>query len=121
MLDFLKRLFRPGPAVGPQEAVRLIDAGAVVIDVRTQTEFREGHIPGARHLPLDRLRREGARALDGLDLPAGRPVLLACRSGARSRLAQSLIGGGDRFVNLAGGVLAWHGAALPLRTGAGHG
>ena len=54
-------------------------SGAVLLDVRTPEEYRSGHVPGARNLPLDRLGE--------LDLPKDRPVFAYCLSGARSAQA----------------------------------
>ena len=45
-------------------------SGAVLLDVRTPEEYRSGHVPGARNLPLDRLGE--------LDLPKDRPVFAYC-------------------------------------------
>jgi len=44
-----------GQAVGPMDAVRLLNQGAVLLDVRTQGEFDAGHILDARHVPQDQL------------------------------------------------------------------
>ena len=53
---------------------------ALVIDVRTEAEFREQHLPGALNIPLDRLSEEIARHAPD----KSKPLLLHCRSGARS-------------------------------------
>ncbi|HJV21289.1 MAG TPA: rhodanese-like domain-containing protein [Holophagaceae bacterium] len=60
-----------------EEAQGLIELGAVVVDVRTLPEWNEGHGPSL-FLPLDQL---AARLHE---LPKDKPVLLVCRSGARS-------------------------------------
>lgn len=106
-----------GVAVSPQEAVRRINAGARVIDVREPEEFAHGSIAHAVNVPLSRIDREGVAALDraGIAHDQGELVLV-CRSGARSgsacaRLQSTL---GDRAVNLQGGLMAWVGAGLPV-------
>ena len=67
--------------VGPAEAVRLInDEDALVLDVRTAGEFAAGHVPGARHLPLDRLQER----LEELAPWRERTVVVFCRSGQRA-------------------------------------
>jgi len=83
-----------------------------VIDVRAEHEFRGplGRVRGAILVPLPELE---ARAKE---LPAGRPLLLVCRSGARSgraceKLAALAIG---PTLNLAGGMIAWNRAQLPV-------
>ena len=59
------------------EAKALIDQGALVVDVRTLPEWNEGHGPSL-FIPLDQLQ---ARLVE---LPKDKPVLMVCRSGARS-------------------------------------
>lgn len=81
----------------------------VVIDVREDHEWDAGHIPGARHIALDRVAAE----LDSIE--AGRPVVTVCRSGPRSeRAVQILRTAGRDADHLAGGVIAWARAGLPL-------
>jgi rhodanese-related sulfurtransferase len=59
------------------EAKALIDQGALVVDVRSRPEWDEGHGPSL-FLPLDQLVDRAA------ELPRDKPLLLVCRSGARS-------------------------------------
>jgi rhodanese-related sulfurtransferase len=82
------------------------------IDVRADHEFRGplGHVEGAALVPLPELE---ARASE---LPRDRPLLLICRSGVRSgKACQQLqaLGIGS-VVNLAGGMIAWNNARLPV-------
>ena len=58
--------------------------GAVLLDVRTPQEYREGHIPGSINIPLQSLHTAG-------QLPAGAPLFVYCHSGARSRQAAGLL------------------------------
>lgn len=62
-----------------------VEAGAVLLDVRTPPEFASGSIPGAKNLPLDRL--EGRIA----ELDKARKVIVFCRSGNRSATAASIL------------------------------
>ena len=88
MLDALKRLFGGGDRVNPKE---LIAAGALVIDVRTQDEWNGGHLPMAKHLPVDQV---GAR-VDDVEAWAGgdkaKPIVVYCASGMRSGRAKSVL------------------------------
>ena len=61
-------------------------SGAVLLDVRTPEEYRDGHLPGAKNLPLDRL--------DTIAEPAGSPLFVYCRSGlARAGYSVTDLGG----------------------------
>jgi len=74
-----------------------------VLDVRRKGEYAAGHVPGARHVPLDRLEREAA----GLD--ASRPTAAICAGGYRSSAATSVLErhGFTDLVNVVGGTSAW--------------
>jgi rhodanese-related sulfurtransferase len=91
MFGFLKKLFG-----GSSTDFRaLIDKGAVIIDVRTPAEFKEGHIPGSRNIPLDQIGSKSAELKK-----AGKPVITVCRSGSRSGMAKSkLIASGIEVYN----------------------
>lgn len=100
-----------GPALDTLGATRLInDTHAIVLDVREPGEFAAGHLPNARNIPLAELEKRVG------DLPAGKPVLVCCASGARSGRAISLLrkAGHEQVFNLAGGVQAWRQAGLPV-------
>lgn len=76
----------------------------LVVDVREPDEFAEGHIPGCRLLSLGSLAQRMG------ELPTDRPLVLVCRSGARSAMAtQALNQAGYDAANMAGGMLAWRG------------
>jgi rhodanese-related sulfurtransferase len=94
--------------VDPGEARGLIDAGWLVLDVRTDPEWAEGHIAGSLHVPMDRVVEEMGAHDD-------RSVLVVCASGGRSsRVAQYLALQGLEAANLDGGLHAWEAAGLPL-------
>lgn len=88
------------------KAQELLAAGAVVVDVRTREEYREGHIPGAKNLPLHRLDDLAKRNLPQKD----QPIILYCRSGSRANQALRLLKklGYTQLYNL-GGIGRWHG------------
>ena len=100
------------PTISPADAKRLLDLGAVLVDIREADEHAREKIPGARHLPLSRLD-----ATD-LVLPQGKPVLFHCRSGARTlanagRLAAKAATC-DAYI-VEGGLDAWKKAGLAIR------
>ncbi len=101
----------------PAQAQALIAAGGVdVIDVRDPRDWASGHIPGARSLPLDELRG-GARGKLGDD---PRTLLFVCARGVRSQTAAQLAedAGQTAVHSLAGGMLEWAAAGLPIETAA---
>jgi len=104
---------RTGLAVASQEAVRLINQGATVVDVREAARFDGGHIIDALNIPSEEL---AARA--ETRLKKKRPVLLVCDTGARSgRLVGTLRKAGfDKAWSLAGGIAAWQRDNLPVVT-----
>ncbi len=98
--------------VGPQEAVRLFNhEDALVLDVREDSEYRDGHIPKAKHIPLRQLK---ARTKD-LEKYKDKPIVAVCRTGNRSSHACRMLrqAGFERVHNLAGGMVAWEQAGLP--------
>ena len=79
--------------------------GAALIDVRTPQEYRDGHIPGSKNVPLQSLEEVGDVVAD-LDTP----VFVYCYSGARSRQATAMLSRmGYRNVKNLGGISAWKG------------
>lgn len=121
MIGWLKAVFGAGDEeVGPQEAVRRMNQGALLVDVREPGEFAGGHAPGALSVPLGRVRGQGAAAIDGLGPSADvQEILLVCHSGMRSRTARSALASDARrrYVNVSGGMAAWAAAGLPVLRG----
>jgi rhodanese-related sulfurtransferase len=102
------------PAVGPEEAARRVDEGALLLDVREPDEWHAGHAPDAMHVPLAAL----AASIDDLD--PDQAIVAVCRVGGRSeRAAAALLQRGYDAVNLAGGMQAWLAAGLPVVTDTG--
>lgn len=104
-------LFQGVPEIGPQEATESMAAGAVMVDIREADEWEEVRIPDARFQPLSEIN-------DWYEnLPRDRTVILQCRSGNRSAMATAALirqAGMNNVVNLAGGIIAWHQAGLPI-------
>ena len=97
------------PEVGPRAAKALIEAGALLLDVREPAEWQAGHAPEATPLPMGQVR-------DHRDsLPRDRRIVVVCRSGGRSAaVTGSLRSWGFDAVNLSGGMCAWAAAGLPV-------
>jgi len=94
------------------KATRLYNDDALVLDVREDKEYAEGHIPKAKHIPLGQL----ADRLNELDKFKNKPVLVTCRSGQRSARACGMLkkAGFETVYNQAGGIIAWERANLPV-------
>lgn len=96
--------------ISPAEARRLIDEGAVLVDIRDGDEHAREHIPGARHLPLSEIK-PGRPELEN-----PRAVIYHCSSGARtSANAETLKEAAhcEAFI-VEGGMEAWRKAGLPV-------
>lgn len=94
-----------------REAQALLASGEEVdlVDVREPHEWRKGHLPGARLLPLDAVRADPSRLGRG-------KLLLVCARGSRSLAAAKLAEqhGRTEIFSLDGGTLAWIDAGLPI-------
>jgi rhodanese-related sulfurtransferase len=99
-------------ALAPQEVVRLMNQGAAVIDVRSAEEFLQGHIRGARHIPVSDIGKAG----ESLKRFREKPVVVCCERGPRGRDALRALQdqGFKQVVNLKGGMQAWRGEHLPV-------
>ena len=107
------RATRKFKMLSASEAVQLINRdNTVVLDVREDSETRDGKIKGARHIPLAKLKTRLAE----LEAFKAQPLLVYCRSGNRSAHACSVLTqeGFSDVYNLNGGVIAWETANLPL-------
>jgi rhodanese-related sulfurtransferase/glyoxylase-like metal-dependent hydrolase (beta-lactamase superfamily II) len=104
----------PGPAddlpeVAPLAAKALVDAGALLLDVREPSEWEAGHAAEAYLVPMGQVSQRQA------ELPTDHRIVVVCRSGRRSAaVTESLREWGFDAVNLAGGMLAWAAAGLPV-------
>lgn len=98
-------------AISPQEARRLIEAGAVLVDIREADEHAREHIPQARSVPVSVL---GQR----IDTGGASQVIFHCRSGARTQHNARQLSQAVECESLVieGGLDAWKQAGLPVRT-----
>lgn len=78
--------------------------GAMLLDVRTPSEYASGHIPGSKNLPLDSIDK-AARLVENKNVP----LYVYCQSGARSRQAGSALESMGYNVKNIGGIAAWRG------------
>ncbi|PID33749.1 MAG: sulfurtransferase [Thiotrichales bacterium] len=109
----MSRFTRKYKQVNVNEAVMILNKDdAVVLDVREDKELTSGVIKGARHITLAQLPQK----IGELNKSKKAPILVYCRSGSRSGNAcnQLTKAGFEDVSNLAGGVMAWEAANLPL-------
>jgi rhodanese-related sulfurtransferase len=101
--------------VGREEARKLIDEGAQLVDVRADHEWAAGRITGATHVPLPELpQRLG-------EIDKDRPVVVYCRGGNRSSMAtEALTDAGYDAVKLSEGIVGWSRDDLPLEPEGGY-
>ncbi|MFX1512735.1 MAG: rhodanese-like domain-containing protein [Promethearchaeota archaeon] len=85
-----------------------------LLDVRTNSEFDDGHIEGARLIPHDQLEKQQ----ESLPANKSQPMLVYCRSGTRSAIASDILVSLNytSVYNMDGGFLAWKEANYPYIT-----
>ena len=101
--------------ISREEARKLVDEGAQLVDVRADHEWEAGRISGATHVPLPQLpERLG-------EIDKDRPVVLYCRGGNRSSMATAALNdAGYNAVKLTEGIVGWAGEDLPLEPEGGY-
>ena len=94
------------------DAVRLINKGALVIDVRKPEEFETGHIVNARNVPLERVQQDD----DAINKQKSKILLAVCADGASSGRAAGHLrkAGYENAFSLKGGLSGWRADNLPL-------
>lgn len=113
VVNEIRRKLHGVPQLGPHAATQLMNSeDALVLDVREDAEYKQGHLANAVHIPLGQLNQR----VKELDKYRGRNVVAYCRTGNRSNTAASLLRrqGFDTVFNLAGGIVAWQNANLPV-------
>lgn len=101
--------------ISPTELMAMVEGveDVYLLDVRSAEEYAQFHIAGSHLLPLFTV------SLRHQEIPAGKPIAVICRSGARSGMAceQLIQLGHKNLMNLNGGLIAWHRDDLPLVMG----
>ncbi|WP_440108889.1 rhodanese-like domain-containing protein [Paenibacillus sp. QZ-Y1] len=96
--------FRVPKGVTPQEVAEQLKQGKdlIMLDVRETAEWAEGHVKGAKHIPLGQLMEQLH------ELNPAQEIIIMCRSGNRSGLACELLHEkGYKVVNMTGGLNEW--------------
>ena len=101
--------------VSREEARKMLDEGAQLVDVRADHEWEAGRIAGAKHMPLAELPQR----TDEID--KDRPVVVYCRGGNRSSMATAALdAAGFDAVKLSDGIVGWNEDDLPLEPEGGY-
>jgi len=101
--------------VSRDEAKKMVDEGAQLIDVRADHEWEAGRIPGAIHITLPEIpQRTG-------EVDKDRPVVVYCRGGNRSSMATAALAeAGFDAVKMSEGIVGWSDGDLPLEPEGGY-
>jgi rhodanese-related sulfurtransferase len=99
-------------AVSSQELIRLMNQGALVLDIRKQDEFALGHVNGAKHLPSDQIVKAGEQYKRFKE----KPVVVYCDSGSLAAAAVRQLSeqGFTKAFTLRGGFAGWRSENLPI-------
>ena len=102
-------------AVSPQDAIRLMNHGAVIIDLRPAEQYAAGHLSGARRMDGEQILKAG----DTLKKYKQKPLIVYDESGSlgTSAARQLKAQGFTQAFNLRGGLAAWRSDNLPLEKG----
>jgi len=102
-------------ALSPQDAIRLMNRGAVVIDLRPAEQYAAGHLSGARRMDGEQILNAG----EMLKKYKQRPLIVYDESGSLggSAARQLKTLGFTQAFNLRGGLAAWRSDNLPLEKG----
>jgi len=98
--------------VSAADAVRLINKGALIIDVRKPEEFQAGHIVNARNVALDRIQQND----DAINKQKNKILVTVCDTGTSSGRAAGLLrkAGYENVFSIKGGLTGWRAENLPL-------
>ncbi|MEK7345220.1 MAG: rhodanese-like domain-containing protein [Pseudomonadota bacterium] len=102
-----------GQGLSPQDVVQLMNREkAIVIDVCEPDEFAQGHVIGAKNLPLGQLEEKLAQVVKSKSAQ----IVMVCQVGARSARAAATARklGFEHAQSLAGGLKAWQAASMPV-------
>ena len=99
-------------AISAQDLIRLMNQGALVLDIRKPDEFAQGHVNGAKHLPSDQILTAG----DSFKRFKDKPVVVYCDSGslAAAAVRQLNAQGFTKAFTLRGGFAGWRAENLPV-------
>ena len=110
-----QRLFSGIKQLSAMEATRLQnDENAIFIDVREDAEFKNGHIMGAKHLPISSFDKR----ISEIEKSKDKPMIVYCANGSRASRAAGKLRKKEfeSIYTLAGGMGGWEKASMPVST-----
>lgn len=110
---FALEVRRAGRPISPQQATNLVNReNAVIVDVRSADDFRQGHIAGSVNIPY----AEFGKRVSELEKYRDRPVIVTCRVGPQASAAGRILKreGFSNLMRLQGGLQAWRDEKLPV-------
>jgi len=99
-------------SISSQDLIRLMNQGALVLDIRKPDEFAQGHVNGAKHLASDKILSAG----DSFKRFKDKPVIVYCDSGSLAAAAVRQLNeqGFTKAFTLRGGFAGWRAENLPI-------
>jgi rhodanese-related sulfurtransferase len=98
------------PTITVKQAYNLYQNGAFVLDVRTQEEWDEYHVPNTTLIPLDQLPSRLS------EVPHDKQIVVVCRSGNRSQKGRDILltAGFKQVTSMSGGLTEWRANSYPI-------
>ena len=96
-----------------QDSFKMIQDGAIIVDVREEDEFNQSHIENSILIPLSRINAQRLHELN----PDNKKIILHCRSGKRSKLAANILINQNyrgEILEMNEGIIGWIDAKLPV-------
>lgn len=84
MIELIKKIF----GIKSVDYAQLLREGAIILDVRTTSEYSSGHIKGSVNIPVDKIASNAAKLK-----AKKKPIITCCQSGSRSAMAKSILKG----------------------------
>ena len=98
----------PLPDGDSKLAHRLVEEGALLLDVRTPAEYQEHHLPNSLLIPHDEIARRIDEVLQAQAGDKRKPIVVFCRRGGRAQTAKSvLLANGFTEITNLGSIDAW--------------
>lgn len=104
---------RGAKEIDTSKAIELINhQDALVLDVRDDSEYAEGHLPNSKHIPSEKIEERWVEITKHKE----KPIVVIYKSGIRSNHASTVLhkNGFNQVNNLMGGIDAWKRASLPI-------